>query len=164
MATQTKITADLGVFNAFLSSLKSDKVVRVGILGGDAYAPHEGSEEGLTNAAIGVIQEFGSEKNNIPPRSFLRMPIERKSKEIMRQASKGSTKAKIAAGDIDGALENIGVIAEGIVQDAFSSSGFGQWPENAPSTVAAKGSSKPLIDTGQLRRSITSDVVKRSEI
>lgn len=167
MATQTKITADLTKLNDFIKSMKSDKVARVGILGADAAAMHDAEGEGkskLTNSEIAIIQEYGTLDGTIPSRSFLRMPIEKKQKEIVKDALKGSTREKIMAGDVESALKNIGVIAEKYVQDAFSSSGFGQWPENAPSTIKAKGSSKPLIDTAQLRRSITSDVVKRSEI
>lgn len=44
------------------------------------------------------------------------------------------------------------------VLDAFKTSGASNgrpWEPNAPSVVAEKGSSKPLIDTGDLRQSVT---------
>lgn len=45
----------------------------------------------------------------------------------------------------------------GKVIRAFTTSGRSngkKWPKNSPSTIAQKGSSKPLIDTGDLRNSI----------
>lgn len=37
----------------------------------------------------------------------------------------------------------------------FSTRGYGTWPENAPETVARKGGSHPLIDTGRLNDALT---------
>jgi hypothetical protein len=37
------------------------------------------------------------------------------------------------------------------------------WPENSPITIAAKGSDKPLIDTGELRKAITYVVGDRND-
>lgn len=49
------------------------------------------------------------------------------------------------------------VVAEDLVTaviDRIDSRGDGEWPDNAPSTVARKGSDAPLIDRGLLRGSI----------
>ena len=59
----------------------------------------------------------------------------------------------IAAGEpLDKALEQIGVVAVGMVQKYMTDL---KTPPNAPSTIKAKGSSNPLIDSGALRQSVT---------
>ena len=45
------------------------------------------------------------------------------------------------------------------IQEAFDTHGFGEWQPNAPSTIKAKGSSSPLIDTGALRGKIVAEVI-----
>ncbi len=162
MSKQTKISYDLSALENIVRQLGGQHVARIGILGSDAGAKHEGTD--LTNAEIGVIQEFGSQSRNIPPRSFLRMPIEVRGATIMQQLGKRRTRDKIESGDIVGVYRDLGLAGEAVVQGAFASAGFGRWPANAPSTVVAKGSSAPLIDTGQLRRAITSDVVRKGDL
>ena len=45
------------------------------------------------------------------------------------------------------------------IQRAFENSGInGEWKPNSPMTIANKGSSKPLIDNGDLRSSISYEV------
>ncbi len=133
----------------------------MGIIG-DKAAQNHGA--GLTNADIGVVQMFGSITHNIPPRDFLLMPIQRNQKNIIRGMENSSVKEAIERKDYKAVFKLLGALAEGYVQKAFESSGYGQWAPNSPTTVARKGSSKPLIDTGQLRRSITSDVVKKGKV
>ena len=84
----------------------------------------------------------------------------RNSRRDQNEAVKKSEKSKelIAEGDTKTLLARLGLFAETLVQRAFETSGFGQWPALQSSTVKAKGSSAPLIDTGQLRRSISSEV------
>lgn len=160
MAKQTKVTANLSALEGMLESLGGEYAVKVGLIGSGGSEIHDDSD--ATNAEIGLFQEFGTV--NIPPRSFLRLPLETKQKELMKGISKGAAKEAIEEGDIKHFYEILGIEAVGIVQDAFSSGGFGEWPPNAPSTVSAKGSSKPLINTGQLRRSVSYEVVKKSEL
>ena len=49
----------------------------------------------------------------------------------------------------------VGVSALEQIQEAFDTEGFGEWTPNSPATIRAKGSEMPLIDTGNLRNSIT---------
>jgi phage gpG-like protein len=53
-------------------------------------------------------------------------------------------------------LKKVAVLAEGIVADAFASGGFGKWP---PSDMTHKKNHQTLVETQQLRNSITSEVV-----
>ena len=152
-----RIKIDSKTLDSIKAAFAKGGYVKVGVLGSNS-----GGEE-INNAELGMVQEFGSLTNNIPPRSFLRMPIEKKSEEFKKVASTEAFKKAIETGEIDKALELIGIAGESIVNDAFVSSGFGEWAANAPSTVHKKGSNKPLIDTSELRRSISSEVVNNGK-
>lgn len=136
--------------------LDNNMGVKIGILG-STNTREDGDP--LGNAGVGLIQEFGSVTNKIPARSFLRMPLETKSKELAASLRVKSTKEKLLSGNLKGALQDVGFAAERIIDDAFKSRGFGNWAPNKPSTIKKKKSSTPLIDTRQLQRSITSKVV-----
>lgn len=114
----------------------------------------------LTNADIGLIHEKGSKSAGIPRRSFLEVPLTTKMPTLMQKVGaallEGVNKTNILE-----AYGKLGAIAEGVVLMAFNTSGFGTWPANKPSTIARKGSSRPLIDSAQLRQSIAHRVVSK---
>jgi hypothetical protein len=58
------------------------------------------------------------------------------------------------------ALGRIGIEAENVIKGAFTTKGYGAWPDIKESTKKAKGSSQVLIDTGTLKNSIHSRVNK----
>ena len=135
--------------------------VKVGILGSKATQKHNGTDK--TNAEIGFLNEFGSASQHIPERSFIRMPLRTKLNQYIRQKKSLSAEQfekAIKEGKEEDFAKKVGIVAEEVIQDAFASRGFGKWAPNAPRTIAEKGSDSPLIDTGQLRRSITSKVIK----
>lgn len=177
MATQTKIRADLSKLEALLKEIGGEYVARVGILD-ESGTPVEGGN-GLTMGALGLIHEFGSETNNIPPRSFLRMPLETKQDQLIDKLDTGEVKKAIESGDIKQIYKVLGREGEQIVKEAFLTKGFGNWKDNAPITieggwmtsksgkpfyVKGKGQNDPLYATGELSRSIASDVIKKSEL
>lgn len=137
--------------------------VRVGIMGETA---NRNSGE-LNNAEIGFTNEFGKLTGypKIPARSFLRMPL-RSVIFTEKLHSKKSLSGKefekaLKSGKGEEFSKKVGMVAEETIQEAFSTNGFGNWKENAEYTKEKKGSSSPLIDTGQLRRAITSRVEKK---
>jgi hypothetical protein len=79
------------------------------------------------------------------------MPLTLKMPEYYKTFGNQLMKA-IDEGNLKPVFTDLGIKGEQIVQLAFATKGFGQWYQN-PKT--GKGS---LIDTAQLRRSITSDV------
>lgn len=128
-------------------------VLRVGILGAGASTLEAGSS--MTLAEIGMLHEFGAPGANIPERSWFRSAIAAHRADIA--ALHIGTFKKILAGTLEplAGLELIGLqivawIKAGIIA--------GIAPALAASTIAAKGSSKPLIDHGQLINSITYQV------
>jgi phage gpG-like protein len=112
----------------------------------------------LNNATIGYIMEHGAPEANIPARPFLIPGVEACKDKVAKQlagAAKGAVQGNAIG--IEEGLERAGLLAQNSVR-AKINSGIG--PSLAPSTIAARKrrgrtGTKPLIDTGQLRNSIT---------
>ncbi|WP_299074739.1 hypothetical protein [uncultured Paraglaciecola sp.] len=145
---------DMTKLNKLISSVAEGGSVKIGVLGSDAQR----GDGGIKNSELAAIHELGSYSRNIPPRSFLRAAFLHGQDEFGTFLKSEKSKELIAEGDTKTLLARLGLFAETLVQRAFETSGFGQWPALQSSTVKAKGSSAPLIDTGQLRRSISSEV------
>ncbi len=131
-------------------------VARVGILGDNAVRGSGASQGVPSNAQIGAWHEFGTVKS--PVRSFLRMPLSVFLGK--RLTSAGFFKEDVLKQVIDQKsmvpwVRKIGILAEAIVQEAFDTAGFGSWP---PSDMRGKKNHMTLVETTQLRNSITSDV------
>jgi len=116
-----------------------------------------GSE--LTNAEIGAVHEFGrNSKPKIPQRSFLWMPLKLYLQDYVNKKSSVFNRL-ITLADMHTMYELLGITAENVVQSAFQTGGFGNWPALSSVTIARKGSDKILIDTAQLLKWVTSRVV-----
>ncbi|HBS58610.1 MAG TPA: hypothetical protein DEA44_05025 [Firmicutes bacterium] len=101
------------------------------------------------------VQEHGSPLWHSPPRPIIEPAIE-KNKEPIAEKLKPALTAALD-GDKQGAhdgLEKAGMFAANKVKAYFVDPENG-WQENSPKTVAAKGSDRPLVDTGALRQAIT---------
>jgi phage gpG-like protein len=134
---------------------KKSPTARVGILGSSSQRRGKSS-----NAFIGACHEFGT--TTIPQRSFLRVPItERLDKEMKKSGAftKGSLQEIVQARSLLPWVKKLAIIGEGIVADAFNTGGFGKWPALQPETMKHKRVKQILVETQQLRNSITSEVV-----
>ncbi len=129
--------------------------VRVGVLGGFGER-HDG---GPTNAQIGAVHEFGSVTRNIPARSFLRMPVVTEMPGALAKTDRQLWHKVILRQGIRGALALLGAYALDVVHLAFETGGFGAWQALKRATIRRKKSSAILIDTAQLRQSITAELV-----
>lgn len=101
------------------------------------------------------IQEHGSPLWASPPRPVLEPAIEHRKDWIAEQLSKAALAG--LDGDVKGVqdgLHKAGQVAENAARDWFTDPANG-WLPNSPETVKIKGSDKPLINTDQLRKSIT---------
>lgn len=163
----TRVNFDMSGFSVIKKALEDEYKARVGILGSKASEIHNAKDAkgqsvdvGLTNADIGAIHEFGSGK--IPRRSFLQFPLETYMGKWVR-ANKDRYYEQLKKGNLKKFYVAMGLEAEKIVNEAFTTSGYGSWAPNAPLTIAKKGSSMPLIDTGQLRASISSKVLNEKD-
>lgn len=146
---------DLKGFEALRKGLTAGEYVKVGVFGDSKSERNQG---GITNVALAFIQIFGSIVRKIPPRDFLRMPLEEKRADVLSYAASKPMSDLLLAGNKRKALKLLGVFAETIIQKAFETRGFGKWAPNKPSTIHSKGSASPLINTSQLRRSVGSRV------
>lgn len=150
MAT-TKIIRDSGWSRAVKKLFRGYEVT-VGI------HEKEGARDagGITNADAGFFNEFGTSR--IPERSFLRSTFDKGSK-VYKDTSKEAAAFVVRTGaSLDKALAILGLKVSSDVKEAIRSRID---PPNAPSTIAKKGSSTPLIDTGQLLNSIDFEVKRR---
>lgn len=113
-------------------------------------SPHA---EGLTLSQLGLIHEYGTA--TIPSRPFLYSGISEGREEINRLNK--TTLAAVQTGELSKqeALGRLGNLGVRLVQEKIRGGPF--VPLN-PATISAKGSSAPLIDTGQLRASVTFEV------
>lgn len=144
---------------------KAQRVVDVGILGQEAASTHEGGEEDgggeeLTIGEIAAIHELGL---GVVPRPFLRGYVDGHRPEIedrirleTRRLLLGKTRNTTEA------LERLGIWLQGEIQDWMADPGNNLEP-NTPETILRKGSAMPLIDTGQLRSSVSYVVRSRSD-
>lgn len=150
-----RVRHDFIKLDRFVRAISSKYVVRVGIF----TNKNTRKEEGVTNADVGLAHELGSPTRHIPIRSWLVMPLRVSQKEIVRKASIGLLDL-LAADKMERVMRDFGFACEDSILDAFKSGGFGTWKPLKPSTIKRKGSSAILIDTGQLRRAVASQVVK----
>lgn len=126
--------------------------VEVGIFGSDEYV------------MVASVHEFGAtiqrEKGSIsiPERSFLRTTFDEKNEE-WASFFKNQLKHVLALQmDVQTLFNRLGARMVGDIQEKITDLDA---PPNAPSTIAKKGSSNPLIDTGGLRMRITYRVVRK---
>lgn len=112
--------------------------VAVGFGWGDTYP------SGQPLALVAAINEYGAPSRGIPPRPFMRMTLAAHRSAWPAQAA---ARLKFHNGDVAAALADMGEIVRSQIQDTIRSN---VPPPNAPRTVARKGFSRTLIDTGFL--------------
>jgi hypothetical protein len=108
-----------------------------------------------TNAEIGATHELGID---VVRRSWLRVPLIDNWEKYLKDA--GAFKAKairdaIKAGSLRKWMDKAMIVGERIIADGFNSGGFGKWP---PSDMRFKKNAQTLVETQQLRNSVTSKV------
>jgi hypothetical protein len=101
------------------------------------------------------IQSHGSPLWRIPPRPVLEPSIEANKEPIAKQLQQAVIHSvHNRPQEAEASLHKAGIIAENAAKAWFENPANG-WPPNAPATIKAKGSDSPLIDTGEMRKSIT---------
>jgi len=148
---QSEITGDFSGLENLIKGLKEPHGVDIGYFK-DAKTP-----DGQSVAQYMAANEFGSIERKLPVRSSIRMPLEKKQKEISDYVA-GRSKGHIEQGDIKAIFEDIGIAGQAKIQEAFDTGGFGEWPADSDGTIARKGSDSVLIDTGLARKAVTYEV------
>jgi hypothetical protein len=111
-------------------------------------------DSGATVLDVADWAEFGTV--SAPPRSFVRGwadEAEQANTDKMRKIAQAVVKGDLPSVEVG--LDRFGNVAVGDVQKRMVG---GIEPPNAPSTIARKGSSTPLIDSGLLKSSVTHQV------
>ena len=145
----TVIDKDLGYKRIFKDVKQMDgKGVKVGVMGGE-------SVKGVSVVDYAVWNEFGTK--NIPKRPFMQRTADEKLAETLKFSD--YLVGKMIDGGItpDGVLKNLGEFYQKQIQMMIRTAK--EWADpNAPATIARKGSSSPLIDTGRLVQSIRYEI------
>lgn len=124
------------------------QIVQVGFFQGEMRKPKKGERRPASLGEVAAYNEFGTSR--IPPRPFMGKAMEKNYdniREEMKTASANITKG----GDAMMQLNRLGEKGKSMVQTSIRDGG---WTPNAPATVKKKGSSRPLIDTGQMWQSV----------
>lgn len=105
-------------------------------------------------AVYASANEFGT--STIPERSFLRATFDRETPTLTKMLDAAVLRAQVALIPLADALVSP---ANHLRTSIINTIQGGPPPPNAPATVEAKGANTPLVDTGQLQRSLTWRVV-----
>lgn len=150
------LTIRVDTAQSILDALKTlaNKDVLVGI-------PESGDERDdgdIGNAAIGYINENGSPAQNIPPRPHLKPGVKSVEQDFMPHLKAAAQKA--LEGNAEGAvtsLDRAGTVAANGVKRYITITGFTPLADATIANRLRRGrtGNKPLIDTGEYRRSIT---------
>lgn len=133
------------------------------LVGVPASTTERDAGEPINNAALAYIHENGAPDVNIPARPFLVPGVRAAEGKTAAQLKKAAAAALNGDdSEVDKRLTAAGLVAESSVKNTLNS---GMGPALADSTIAARQrrgrtGTVPLIDTGELRNSIT-HVVKR---
>lgn len=143
------ITTDTSGFSEVLAELtrdleqySQDEFITVGIH--ESAGDHDDSA--LTNAQLGALLHFGT--SDSPARPWLDVGLE-SSAAVLSQTIADS----LEDGEpLDQILNRMGVVSVAGIQQYMTALSS---PPNSPETIRRKGSANPLIDSGEVRSSIT---------
>lgn len=118
----------------------------------------------INNAEIGYLMETGSPAQNIPERPFLVPGVENATKQFtphLKAAGLSALEGKTAMIERD--FDRAGMVASSAVKAKITDGPFTPLSPKTLQKRRAKGRAgeRPLIDTGQLRRSVTHVVRKK---
>lgn len=126
--------------------------VLVGVPAGEAR------DDGPSNAEIGYQNEFGSPANNIPARPHLLPGVAAVQDKVVAKLTQAADAAATGRpSDAERHLHAAGLLAQNSVRRTLTTTAYRPLSERTLAERRARGrtGTKPLIDTGQYRRSIT---------
>lgn len=101
-------------------------------------------------AEVALANEFGNPAHSVPPRPFMWRTIDGNAKKWAKLVQNELPQMKKM--DLKAMAKRVASVA---VRDMQRTIDELQFPPNAPSTIRAKGFNNPLIDSGQMRDSVT---------
>lgn len=127
--------------------VRKEAYVEIGFLGVKGSARHKSSRQSV--AQIASYHEWGTV--HIPKRSMLDDWVVQRRDKILEAGQKVAVQVVDGRSTLSQGLGKLGAFAQGDVQARIAR---GIPPALDEATIRRKGSSKPLIDTGQMRASI----------
>ena len=109
-------------------------------------------QDGMTVPFVAVINEFGV---GVPERPFFRPALKAALAPLRR-----ILKAKVNPTVNVVTFQTAGLMGEQLRTEIQQGISDVRMPPNAPSTIKAKKSSKPLVDTGLMKASVTYKVIR----
>lgn len=114
----------------------------------------------INNAELLYIFTHGSPLRNQPPRPVIQPAImDPDNNKLITEQLELAIAAALDGKDPEVYLKRAGQVAENAARGWFVN-GKNGWAPNAPSTIRRKGSNRPGIDLGEMRKAITSFVVE----
>lgn len=113
-----------------------------------------GFPSGLVDGPVvarAIWNHYGTSRG-VPARPFLTNAMRENRRKYLNAMRESAPKVLRGETSLDQVLSKLGILAQGDVQQSITEL---RDPPNAPSTIAAKGSSNPLIDTGEMRSKVT---------
>lgn len=126
----------------------NSQVVAVGIMAGAT------NKEGASIAEYAAYNEYGTQ--NIPSRPFMAISVDENKQAIAKDFERAAK--DIIGGGVSAyvALEKIGAKHQSRIQ--YTISGRDILPKLSAKTIAKKGGTKTLVDTGAMRSAVTFEV------
>ncbi|WDN61703.1 hypothetical protein [Xylella fastidiosa] len=113
------------------------------------------TEDGIGSAGLLAVHELGAPERGIPERSVVRRSISEHQDNYVALHRQHLRAVLRDAMSVETALDTLGAVAAGDVQATIRHADL---PPLRQQTIRRKGSSAPLIDTGQMLQSITYEV------
>lgn len=124
------------------------------------------SKSAQSNIMKAIYNEFGTRGSGkgfgtprgggfggpIPERPFLRNAMRNNRSKYQLALRTSAGKLLLGETSLKTVLTKLGALAQGDIQEEIDNL---KSPPNSPVTIAIKGSSNPLIDTGAMRRAVT---------
>lgn len=136
--------------------------VKAGVLGTSHKSKGKQRTDGLTNAQLASIHEYGL--GDVPARPWIGPPFRANRQKYMARLVKAYKKA-LKDGEpaqVIKELERLGFLMAADIKNYVTQSPLpGVPPPNAPATIARKGSSRTLVDSSQMVNSVTHQVIDR---
>lgn len=139
---------NLKLLDKLTDSIENLQRVAVGVPSGKQES------DGTPTALVAAVHEYGAPNAGIPERPFLRNTITAHLEEYIRLNRINVVKVIRGQMTMETALGQLGLMAQGHVQKFIRDNPY----SIKESTAKRKGSTKALIDTGQLVQSIAYEV------
>lgn len=139
------------VFVNVPSVITGPKRVKVGFPAGEA------DEDNIQKA---IWNEFGTRGGAsgggwggpVPERPFMRNAMRANRSAYLSAMRSSAAKLVMGQTSLSQIMSKLGILAQGDIQGSITSLSS---PPNSPVTIEIKGSSKPLIDSGEMRAAVT---------